>query len=130
MFQSIVFTNHLQLEHYDEAYHALIDNAESSRRKDCLRQLVVCLFQQKRLDLLMRFPYIRLQDELEEIIESRARSMAIEDNQYYNFLYAFHVTKENLRKGLYIYWRCALIFFNYFFFSFINNVRTSNAFCS
>lgn len=99
MFQSIVFTNHLQLEHYDEAYHALVDNAESSRRKDCLRQLVVCLFQQKRLDLLMQFPYIRLQDELEEIVESRARSIGIESNPYYDFLYAFHVTKDNMRKA-------------------------------
>lgn len=102
MFQSIVFTNHLQLGHYDEAYHTLINNSEFSRRKDCLRQLVICLFQQKRLDLLMRFPYIRLQDDLEEIIESRARSMAIEGNQYYDFLYAFHVTKENMRKGIII----------------------------
>lgn len=99
MFQSIVFTNHLQLEHYDEAYHALIDNSEPSRRKDCLRLLVVRLFQQNRSDLLMKFPYIRLQDDLEDIVESRARSMAIERNHYYEFLYAFHVTKGNLRKG-------------------------------
>ncbi len=100
MFQSIVFTNHLQLEHYDEAYHALIDNSEPSRRKDCLRLLVVCLFQKNRSDLLMKFPYIRLQDDLEDIVESRARSMAIERNHYYEFLYAFHVTKGNLRKGM------------------------------
>lgn len=99
MFQSIVFTNHLQLEHYDEAYHALIDNSEPSRRKDCLRLLVVCLFQQKRSDLLMKYPYIRLQDDLEDIVESRARSMAIERNHYYEFLYAFHVMKGNMRKG-------------------------------
>lgn len=99
MFQSIVFTNHLQLEHYDEAYHALIDNSEPSRRKDCLRLLVVRLFQQNRSDLLMKFPYIRLQDDLEDIVESRARSMAIERNHYYEFLFAFHVTKGNLRKG-------------------------------
>lgn len=108
MFQSIVFTNHLHLEHYDEAYHALIDNAESSRRKDCLRQLVVCLFQQKRLDLLMRFPYIRLQDELEEIVESRARSIGIESNPYYDFLFAFHVTKDNMRKAASIMYEQAM----------------------
>lgn len=99
MFQSIVFTNHLKLEHYTEAYHALTDNAESSQRKDCLRKLVVCLFEEKRLDLLMQFPYIRLCDDLVDIVESRARSMAIEGNNYYNFLYSFHVTKGNMRKG-------------------------------
>lgn len=99
MFQSIVFANHLQLEHYDEAYHALIDNAEPARRKDCLRQLVCCLFQQRRLDLLMRFPYVRLQDELEEIVEARARAARIQANPYYDFLYAFHVTKGNMRRA-------------------------------
>lgn len=108
MFQSIVFANHLQLEHYDEAYHALIENAEPARRKDCLRQLVVGLFQQRRLDLLMRFPYVRLQDELEEIVEARARAHRVRDNPYYDFLYAFHVTKDNFRRGAAIMYEKAM----------------------
>lgn len=99
MFQSIVFSNHLSLEHYEEAYHSLIANTEPSRRKDCLRQLVVCLFEKKRLDLLMKFPYLGLQEELENIIESRARSMAIEENIYYDFLYAFYISKSTMRKA-------------------------------
>ena len=108
MFQSIVFTNHLQLEHYTEAYQALISNAELSRRKDCLRQLVVRLFEQQRLDLLLQFPYHGLQDELETIVESRARSMAIEGNKYYDFLYAFHIEKSNMRKAATIMYEQAL----------------------
>lgn len=98
-FQSIVFANHLALQHYEEAYESLIHNAEQSRRKDCLRQLVVSLFEERHLDILMQFPYIELQDELENIIESRARSMMVEDNNHYDFLYAFHVTKGNMRKA-------------------------------
>lgn len=108
MFQSIVFANHLSLEHYEEAYHSLIANTESSRRKDCLRQLVVCLFEKQRLDLLMKFPYLGLQDELENIIESRARSMAIENNIYYDFLYAFHISKMTMRKAAGIMYEQAL----------------------
>lgn len=108
MFQSIVFTNHLRLEHYTEAYHSLISNAELSRRKDCLRQLVVCLFEKQRLDLLMKFPYLGLQDELETIIESRARSMSIEGNNYYDFLHAFHVSKSNMRKAAMVMYEQAL----------------------
>lgn len=108
MFQSIVFTSHLNLEHYTEAYHSLINNAESSRRKDCLRQLVVCLFEKQRLDLLMKFPYAGLQDELENIIESRARSMSIEGNNYYDFLHAFYVSKSNMRKAASIMYEQAL----------------------
>jgi len=100
MFQSIVFNNHLQLGHYEEAYYALVYNADTSRRKDCLRQLVITLFQNKCLPLLMQFPYIGLQDEFESIVESRARSMSIDQNDVYNFLYAFHTNKGNMRKGL------------------------------
>lgn len=108
MFQSIIFANHLNLEHFTEAYHSLIGNAESSRRKDCLRQLVVRLFEKQRLDLLMKFPYLGLQDELENIIESRARSMSIDNNCYYDFLYAFHVSKSNMRKAASIMYEQAL----------------------
>lgn len=108
MFQSIVFTSHLNLEHYTEAYHSLIGNAEPFRRKDCLRQLVVCLFEKRRLDLLMKFPYLGLQDELENIIESRARSMAIDGNNYYDFLHAFYISKSNMRKASNIMYEQAL----------------------
>lgn len=108
MFQSIVFTNHLNLEHYEEAYHSLIANTEPSRRRDCLRQLVNCLFDKRRLDLLLNFPYIGLQDELENIIESRARSVAIEDNVYYDFLYAFYISRSTKRKAASIMYELAL----------------------
>ncbi|SPP79478.1 nuclear pore complex protein Nup160 homolog [Drosophila guanche] len=99
MFQSIVFNNHMHLGHYEEAYHALIYNADISRRKDCLRQLVVTLFQCKSLDLLMKLPYSGLQNEFENIVESRARSLSIDQNEVYNFLYAFHTSKGNMRKA-------------------------------
>ena len=99
MFQSIVFNNHLQLEHYEEAYHSLIYNAELSRRKDCLRQLVITLFNRKRYDLLMHFPYVGLHEEFENIVESRARSQTMDKNEIYDFLYSFHVNNGNMRKG-------------------------------
>lgn len=110
MFQSIVFTNHLALEHYQEAYNSLIQNADPHRRRDCLRQLVVRLFERHRIDLLMNFPYQDLQDELENIIESRARSMGIENNAYYDFLYAFFISKSNYRKASSIMYEQALRF--------------------
>lgn len=114
MFQSIVFTNHLNLEHYEEAYHALTANTEPARRKDCLRQLVVRLFEKRRLDLLLKFPYLGLQVELENIVESRARSMSIEDNVYYDFLFAFHMSRSTVRKAASVMYvqalRCMLEF--------------------
>lgn len=108
MFQSIVFMSQLKLEHYEEAYDSLINNVEEQRRKEGLRQLVVSLFQKKRLDLLMHFPYVGLQSEFEGIVEQRARSMGIEENVHYKFLYAHHVTKENMRKAAFCMYEQAM----------------------
>ena len=98
---SIVFTQHLNLGHHVEAYHCLNSNPDSARRVDCLRQLVVTLFERKKLIDLVLFPYVDMYEDLERIVEGRARSVDLMENNYYNFLYSFHVNKGNLRKGSY-----------------------------
>lgn len=110
MFQSIIFNNHMQLKHYEEAYHSLIHNVELSRRKDCLRQLVIMLFQEKRFDILINFPYIGLEQDLQNIVETRARSMQIENNEHYNFLYALHIRNNNMKKAAIVMYERALRF--------------------
>ena len=108
MFQSIIFNNHMHLKHYEEAYHSLIHNVELSRRKDCLRQLVIVLFQEKRFDILINFPYIGLEQDLQNIVETRARSMQIENNEHYNFLYAYHIKNNNMKKAAIVMYEKAL----------------------
>lgn len=96
---SIVFCHHLKLGHHQEAYHSLIANPDAARRKDCLRQLVVTLFERRQLDTLADFPYQGMYEDLERIVESRARSLDLLCSNYYSFLYSFHVKKGNLRKA-------------------------------
>lgn len=96
---SLVFLNHLQVGQYAEAYDSLVANPDSDRRKDCLRQLVVTLFESRMLDTLIDFSFDGMQNDLERIIEGRARSLEVMNNEYYNFLYAFHILKGSLRKG-------------------------------
>lgn len=96
---SIAFVNHLRLEHHQEAYQSLNSNPDSARQVDCLRQLVVNLFELRRLDLLLEFPYENLVQDLERIVQSRARSLDISNSAFYNFLYAFHIKKSNFKKG-------------------------------
>lgn len=110
MFQSIIFNNHMHLKHYEEAYHSLIHNVELSRRKDCLRQLVIVLFMEKRFDIPINFPYIGLEQDLQNIVETRARSMAIEKNEHYNFLYAYHIKNNNMKKAAIVMYERALRF--------------------
>ena len=95
----ILFSYHLKLGHNDEAYDAMVANPDQSRRKDSLRQFVVTLFERKQLKQLANYPYIDMFEDLEMIIESRARSVDLTVNNYYDFLYSFHVMKENYRKG-------------------------------
>ncbi|XP_070491725.1 nuclear pore complex protein Nup160 homolog [Chironomus tepperi] len=108
MFQSIIFNNHMHLKHYEEAYHSLIHNVELSRRKDCLRQLVIMLFQEKRFDILINFPYNGLEQDLQNIVETRARSMQIENNEHYNFLYSYHIKTTNMKRASVVMYEKAL----------------------
>ncbi|XP_076180163.1 nuclear pore complex protein Nup160 [Ptiloglossa arizonensis] len=96
---SIVFTQHLNLGHHTKAYNCLNSNPDAARRVDCLRQLVVTLFERKKLIDLISFPYVDMYEDLERIIEGRARSMDLMENNYYNFLYSFHINKGNMRKA-------------------------------
>jgi nuclear pore complex protein Nup160 len=100
---SIIFTQHLYLQHHIEAYNCLNTNPDAARRVDCLRQLVITLFDRKKLIDLVDFPYIDMYQDLEKIMESRARSVDLMENNYYDFLYSFHINNGNVRKGNYIF---------------------------
>ncbi|XP_030633341.1 nuclear pore complex protein Nup160 [Chanos chanos] len=94
-----IFKHHLDLGHNNQAYEALIQNPDTSRRLDCLRQLVVVLCERSQLQDLVHFPYINLHDEVVSIIESRARAVDLMTHNYYELLYAFHINRHNYRKA-------------------------------
>jgi len=94
--------------HNDEAYDAMVANPDQSRRKDSLRQFIVTLFERKELKKLANYPYIDMFEDLEMIIESRARSVDLTVNNYYDFLYSFHVMKENYRKAAHVMYECGM----------------------
>ncbi|XP_077979037.1 nuclear pore complex protein Nup160-like [Glandiceps talaboti] len=96
---SKIFKHHLELRHNQEAYVAMTANPDPIRRKDCLRQFIVVLFERSQLQQLCEFPYIDLEDEFVSIVESRARSVDLRTQKYYEFLYAFHVYRGNHRKA-------------------------------
>ncbi|ESO97630.1 hypothetical protein LOTGIDRAFT_228261 [Lottia gigantea] len=93
------FKYHLELNHNEEAYNAMIGNPEPSRRKDCLRQLLIVLCERGELKTLVDFPFIDLNEEVVNILESRARSVDLTTHNYYNLLYSFHVDRNNYRKA-------------------------------
>ncbi|KAK5615712.1 hypothetical protein CRENBAI_023015 [Crenichthys baileyi] len=94
-----IFKHHLDLGHNSEAYEALTQNPDTSMQLDCLRQLVVVLCERSQLQDLVRFPYMNLHNEVVGIIESRARGLDLLTHNYYELLYAFHITRHNYRKA-------------------------------
>merc|ERR550519_2406247 len=101
----ILFSYHLKLGHNDDAYDAMVSNPDTLRRKDSLRQFLVTLFDRGELAVLSGYPYIDMLDDVENIIESRARSADLSVNNYYDFLYSFHVLKENYRKAAHVMYK-------------------------
>lgn len=100
---SIEFQHHLSLGHDDEAYSAMVFNPDHARRKDCLRQLISELLSKGRSRKLATFPYVDLLEEVERILETRARALdphqPLEKTTAYDFLYAFHIRRNNFRKA-------------------------------
>ncbi|TRZ00171.1 hypothetical protein DNTS_020923, partial [Danionella cerebrum] len=94
-----IFKHHLDLGHSREAYEALMQNPDSSRQLDCLRQLVVVLCERAQLQDLVQFSFVNLHEEVVSIIESRARAVDLMAHNYYELLYAFHINRHNYRKA-------------------------------
>ncbi|XP_076070000.1 nuclear pore complex protein Nup160 isoform X2 [Oratosquilla oratoria] len=105
---SLAFKYHLELEHYDEAFTALTANPDVDRQRNCLRQLVVTLHENKALQTLVNYEYGALEDDVVTIIENRARSADILINNYYDLLFAFHVLKHNYKKAAHVMYECGL----------------------
>ena len=89
----------LSLSHTQDAYGALISNPDPARRRDCLRQFLIILTEQGRLQPLVNFQYEDLQSDVVRILEARARATDVAcASSYYDLLYAFHVHRENYRQ--------------------------------
>ncbi len=95
----ILFSHHLKLGHNQDAYEAMVRNPDRRLRRDSLRQFVVTLFERRQLRQLASFAYIDMLEDFEGIVEARARSTDLTLSNYYDFLYSFHVMKNNYRKG-------------------------------
>ena len=59
-----MFKQQLELGHNQEAFTAMMANPDPSRRKGCLRQLLVVLSERGELQALVEFPYKDLEDEV------------------------------------------------------------------
>lgn len=97
-----LFLNFLSLKKYDDAYSVMARNPDIERRRSCLRQFIVKLFDEKRTKELISFNYTDFQDDFISIIESKARSFdltCIIGCGYYELLYSFFIKNCNYRRA-------------------------------
>ncbi|XP_064477257.1 nuclear pore complex protein Nup160-like [Ornithodoros turicata] len=96
---SLLFKHQLELGHVQQAYKAMTCNPDESRRSDCLRQLVIVLYERRELKTLTQFPSGSVQDEIVSILEVRARASDLVGHCYYSLLYALHVSAKRYRRA-------------------------------
>ncbi|KAK3778515.1 hypothetical protein RRG08_024923 [Elysia crispata] len=97
--QSKIFMQHLELGHNQEAFIAMMNNPDTDRRKDCLRQFLIIMCDRGHLSDLVSFDYGDLEEEVVYILENRARSVDLSTHDYYSLLYSFFTYRENHRKA-------------------------------
>lgn len=81
------------------------ENPDKNRKTDNLRDLVTSLLDQKKLDILQGFCYGNMEQQLRDILLTRARATDAIDNVYYDFLYSYEISKGTpfYRMGKYIF---------------------------
>lgn len=104
---SNLFKYSLQLQLYELAYDALINNPDIERRRECLKHFVVVLTEQQQLKELCNYNYAGMEEEVEHVMEIRARSVDVfHKHCYYDLLYCYYTSREK-------YWRAAHVMYEY-----------------
>ncbi|KAI6652016.1 Nuclear pore complex protein [Oopsacas minuta] len=105
---SIQFKHSLDLCLYEEAYVAMISNPEQPRRKDCMKRFVIELCTKKKYKLLCAFSYSGVEKEIEDVLESRARSADPMTGNYYSLLHTFYSNRGNYRRAAVAMYECVM----------------------
>ncbi|XP_050293240.1 nuclear pore complex protein Nup160 homolog [Anthonomus grandis grandis] len=93
---SIKFKHHLALRHYRKAFYTLEANPDMERKKDNLRDLVKTLLDERKFDVLLSFTYADMDELFTNILLTRARATDALDNVFYDFLYAYQISRGPL----------------------------------
>ncbi|EGG04854.1 uncharacterized protein MELLADRAFT_88522 [Melampsora larici-populina 98AG31] len=95
-----MFKGFVNLRMWEDAYQALVSVPSTEVKHNCLRTLVSSMCEANEVDQLLRFSFLGLQNEFERTISFRARnSDPMSTPNYYQVLYAYHITKGDCRSA-------------------------------
>ncbi|EXC04051.1 hypothetical protein L484_011031 [Morus notabilis] len=102
-----VFKFTLDLNHFYEAYCAIISNPDEESKCICLRRFIIVLYEHSAIKILCgnQLPFIGLIDKVEQELAWKAeRSDILAKPNLYKLLYSFEMHRHNWRKAAsYIY---------------------------
>lgn len=102
-----VFKFTLDLNHYYDAYCAIISNPDDESKYICLRRFLIVLYERGAMKFLCdgQLPFIGLTEKVERELAWKAeRSDISAKPNVYKFLYAFEMHRHNWRRAaMYIY---------------------------
>jgi hypothetical protein len=96
---SRLFTASLQTSNFDEAYSALTRLPSTGVRHFSLQSFITTLVAQKRVPLLLTYPFASLSKQADEVLASLAKktlNMSVQP-QYHKVLYAWRINKGDYR---------------------------------
>ncbi|KAF2019028.1 hypothetical protein BU24DRAFT_364414 [Aaosphaeria arxii CBS 175.79] len=94
-----LFTASVQTSRFDEAYTALTRHTNSALRFSDLRKLVKVMIQQDQTQALLKFPFVGLVDDVDNILTDLCHNTLNLSSgpPYYEILYAFRISRNNFR---------------------------------
>ncbi|XP_057965063.1 nuclear pore complex protein NUP160 [Malania oleifera] len=102
-----VFKFTLDLNHFNDAYCAIISNPDEESKQICLRRFIIVLYERGAVKILCggKIPFIGLTEQIErELAWKGERSDISATPNMYKLLYAFEMHRHNWRKAAgYIY---------------------------
>lgn len=95
-----MFRTQLELGQWDKALCTANEHPVREQRDNCLARLVAALGSRGGLAQLISPTAPPTPPALQRLAEQRARTADNPLNHYYNFLYAFHIKRGDMRKGI------------------------------
>jgi tetratricopeptide (TPR) repeat protein len=96
---SVLFKSYMDLDYYDKAHLAMVSNFDVEWKRTCLKHFISELCNKSKHDLLVRFDYDDLFQDVIDILYKRAQSSDLRSHDYYRLLYALHLKNKDYRKA-------------------------------
>ena len=98
----------MDLDYYDKAHIAMVSNFDMEWKRTCLKHFISELCNKNKTDILVKFDYGDMLQDVIHILYKRAQSSDLRSHDYYRLLYALHIKNKDYRKAAFYMYECAL----------------------